>query len=305
MVTTSAEYEPVVPRRISRHRIRDIDYAVHEWGTRGKPLLILLHGWGDTGASFQFLVDELQHEHYVIAPDWRGFGESGRNGGAYWFPDYLADLHALLTDFSPDQAAPLVGHSMGANAATLYAGIFPERVSALVNVEGFGLADSDPASAATQYRRWIEAESLNNGYADYASFDELVPRILKRSPRMDRSRAMYVARQWARMDDDGRVRLKADPAHRWPNAVLYRRTEAEACWRKISAPVLLVSGEETSFTAAAQAWHDGARARQPFARAAAVRLAEGGHMLHFEQPARLAHVIEEFLAGGRVPDPAL
>ena len=157
-MTASQIYEPRVESRSTRHRIRGIDYHVREWGDPAQPLVVMLHGWGDCSASFQFTVDAMSSNWHVIAPDWRGFGLSHFRTDTYWFPDYVADLHALLSIYTPDAQANLLGHSMGANAAGLYAGVFPERVRAFINVEGFGLADSDPAAAPDNYRRWIERQ---------------------------------------------------------------------------------------------------------------------------------------------------
>jgi pimeloyl-ACP methyl ester carboxylesterase len=137
-------YSPRVKPRAASQDVRGVEYRVSEWGDADQPLLVLLHGWNDTGSSFQFLVDELKGDWFVIAPDWRGFGESRCRAESYWFPDYIADLDVLLGIYSPKQAARLVGHSMGANVAGLYAGIMPERVAAFVNMEGFGLPESDP-----------------------------------------------------------------------------------------------------------------------------------------------------------------
>ena len=148
-MTTSQNFSPKRPPRSARHNIHGIDYHVLEWGDPTTSPLILLHGWGDTAASFQFLVDELGEERFVVAPDWRGFGKTAFRAPSYWFPNYLADLHALLTVYSPDDPVDLLGHSMGANAAALYAGTFPERIRRFVNAEGFGLPDSDPADAPT------------------------------------------------------------------------------------------------------------------------------------------------------------
>ncbi|WP_230370551.1 alpha/beta fold hydrolase [Paludibacterium denitrificans] len=78
-------------------------YHVRHWGPADAPLLVLLHGWMDCSATFQFTVDALQHEWHVLAPDWRGFGHSQWNDGSYYFPDYLADLDALLARYSDNQ----------------------------------------------------------------------------------------------------------------------------------------------------------------------------------------------------------
>lgn len=291
-------YRPRVPRRSSRHAVRGVDYHVNEWGDPRDPLLVLLHGWGDCGATFQFVVDALVQDWFVVAPDWRGFGLSAERRGvtaAYWFPDYLADLDALLAIYSPQAAASLVGHSMGANAAGLYAGVMPERVAAFANVEGFGLPDSDPDAAAAGYRRWIEAGKKLEPYATYASYEALAARIAKRNPAITRDRALFVARQWALSDGAGTVRLRADPAHKLPNAVLYRRREAEACWSRISARVLRVCGADSSFAAAAEAWPAPAGAAAASRDWSTATIPGAGHMVHFEQPERLAGALESFL----------
>ena len=293
-----AGYRPKVPRRSSRHAIRGVDCHVNEWGDRSDPLLLFLHGWGDCGATFQFVVDSLAHDWFVVAADWRGFGlsaESSAGAAAYWFPDYLADLDALLAIYAGNAAVRVVGHSMGANVAGLYAGVMPERVEAFVNVEGFGLQDSDPAAAPANYRRWIEAGRAGGAYSTYPSFEALAARIVKRNPRVPLDRALFVARQWAVRDEAGTVRLRADPAHKLPNAVLYRRAEAEACWSRITARVLRVCGADSTFAAAACAWPDPARAKAADRAGEPVMITGSGHMVHFEHPAKLAAVIETFL----------
>lgn len=290
-----AAYEPRIERRVRRLPVRGIDYCVHEWGKADAAPLLMLHGWGDVGAAFQFVVDALQDRWRVLAPDWRGFGDSGHNPDTYWFPDYLADLDALLEALVPDTAVPLVGHSMGGNVAALYAGTFPERVARFVNVEGFGLPDSDPADAPGRYRRWVESGRERREHPGYQELSELVARIRARSPGISKAHAAFVARLWTDPDATGRFRLKADIAHRRPNPVLYRRGEAEACWRQITAPTLLVSGADTQFSAAAADWRAG---RWAYPQAQHVEIAGAGHMLHFEQPARLAGIIEDFLDAG-------
>lgn len=275
--------------------VRGTRYHLLEWGERESPLLVCLHGWGDCAASFQFLVDELRKDWFVVAPDWRGFGRSAHRGNGYWFPDYLADLDVILTRYLDDQPANLLGHSMGANAAGLFAGIFPERVRSFINVEGFGLADGDPANAPENYRRWITRSRTIPVYATYGAFAELAERIIKRSPAMTQDKALFVAEQWAAKGANGSIELRADPAHKLPNAVQYRRAEAEACWDNVTARVLLVVGENTDFTAAAKSWLDSDESAQPFRDELTAVIPGCGHMVHFEQPARLARAVEDFL----------
>ena len=53
----------------------------------GAPKMVLLHGWMDVSASFQFLVDALRGDWDVYAPDWRGYGLTDwGKADCYWFP---------------------------------------------------------------------------------------------------------------------------------------------------------------------------------------------------------------------------
>ena len=150
------------PRRAARSEfvpIRNLRYHVRTWGEPkpGQPPLVMVHGWMDVAASYQFVVDAFKQDRHVVAPDWRGYGltELPRTDN-YWFPDYLADLEFLLDRYSPDAPVDLVGHSMGGNIAMLYAGARPERIRSLVNLEGFGMPATKPSQAPGRYAKWIE-----------------------------------------------------------------------------------------------------------------------------------------------------
>jgi len=282
-------YEAAEARRTRSLAVRGIEYSMNEWGDEDAPLFFYLHGWADTGSTFQFVVDALASRWRVVAPDWRGFGRTSHAGGPYWFPDYLADLHEILKHYSPDSQVNLVGHSMGGNIASLYAGSMPERVKAIVNVEGFGLPDSDPDDAPQRFRAWLEAQEAGADFSLYPDFTGLLRRIRSRNPGLSEDRAAFVAREWAR-EDNGAVRLRADPRHKMPNPILYRRAEAAACWRRISAAVLLIAGEKSSFRSQLA---DLASSQETETES---HLIEGvGHMIHFEAPEVLAAQIEQFL----------
>ncbi len=137
--------------------IRGLRYHIRHWGSSDAPLLVMLHGWMDMSASFQFMIDCLRKEWHVIAPDWRGFGLTADSGtDTYWFPDYLADLDAILEHYSSIEPVNLLGHSMGGNVACLYAGVRPDRIKSLVNLEGFGMPLTRPEQAPARYATWLQ-----------------------------------------------------------------------------------------------------------------------------------------------------
>jgi len=277
-------------------QVRGLRYHVRTWGHEGNPKLVLLHGWMDVSASFQFLVDALQRDWYVVAPDWRGFGLSEWASGGYWFPDYVADLEVLLRQVSPNAAVNLVGHSMGGNVAGLYAGIRPERVAKLALLEGFGLPHSASSAAPQRYAKWLEQIAQPPTFKPYASFEEVEQRLMQNNDRLSREKARFLAPHWAKRLESGGVILNSDPAHKMVNPVLYRLEEALACWKQITAPVLWVWGDGQWM----RRWlknneADLEQRRASFPNLSERTLADSGHMMHHDQPEALAAVLEEFL----------
>jgi pimeloyl-ACP methyl ester carboxylesterase len=279
--------------------IRGLRYHCRTWGDPAHPKVFLLHGWMDVSASFQFLVDALRGGWHAIAPDWRGFGLTQWSGrDSYWFPDYIADLDALLARFSPDRTVILVGHSMGGNVACLYAGVRPERVAKLVNLEGFGLRGNAPEQAPARYAKWLAELGEPQRFRDYASMDELATRLRKTNPRLAPERAAFLAHHWGMPTPDGRVGLRSDPAHKRVNPVLYRLEEAEACWRNVKAPVLWVDGAESETQRHLRLDGSAYEARKRcFETLTDYTLADAGHMVHHDQPEALARIVEDFLLG--------
>ncbi len=299
------------PRRASRSTfvpVRHLQYHVRQWGepVPGQAPLVLVHGWMDVAASWQFMVDALQTERWVIAPDWRGFGLTKTPDpapDAYWFADYLADLDGLLDHFAPEQPVDLVGHSMGGNVAMMYGGVRPQRIRRLVNLEGFGLPATRPAQAPERYAKWLdEIKALHRGEMDlkpYDSVDAVAQRLMKTNPRLPQHKAAWLAQHWAAPDAQGRWQILGDAAHKVVSAHLYQVEEALAIYRRIGAPVLSVTASDDSLS---QWWKGQFTLDQYHERLQAVPnlqravIQDTAHMLHHDQPEALARAIESFLA---------
>jgi len=276
-------------------RLRGLRHHVTRWaGTDVEPVF-LLHGWMDTGDTFQFLVDALPEERTCIAPDWRGFGRSEWPADGYWFPDYYADLEALLGHYAPDGRVTLVGHSMGGNIALMYAGIRPERVRRVICIEGFGLSRTRPEQAPGRYREWLEQVREPPKFARFPSVEAFAHLLARRNPRLTPERAAFIAAAWTERLPDGGVQVRSDPAHKRANPVLYRREEAEACWREIEAPVLYVIAEQSEFLPRHGADALPENMARHIRRLEPCRIPEASHMVHHEQPELLAREIEAFL----------
>lgn len=292
-------YHAKIPSTSRFLTLRGLQYHVREWlvGDPAKArTMVLLHGWMDVSASFQFVVDQLQGDWRVVAPDWRGFGLSGKPEGydTYWFPDYLADLELLLDALGLEQVL-LVGHSMGGNVAMLYSGVAPARVARLVNLEGLGLRENHPRQAAGRYRHYIDQIKQGARLKTYASLAEVAQRLQGNNPRLAADQALFLAGHWASEQADGRWAVRADPAHKLPNPVLYRVEEVVGIWRRISAPVLMVVAGDQGERAAFLASEGYQRRLLAVADLRVETVPDAGHMMHHDRPGVIASLLETFL----------
>jgi pimeloyl-ACP methyl ester carboxylesterase len=291
-------YQALRQPRHEMLRVRGLNMHLTRWGpvpSPAEPPLFLLHGWLDAGETFQFVVDAFKQERPIIAPDWRGFGRSEWPQEGYGFPDYLGDFDALMDELSPHAPVSIVGHSMGGNIANLYAGLRPERVRCIINLEGLGLPRTSAQDAPKRMRKWLDQIKSPTLEKNYHSFEQLASVIGFRYQRFSPAVAEFVARVWGAPDEDHRVRLAADPRHHWVNPILYKREDAEATWREIRAPMLLVLGELSDYMTRLGVDGNLDALRAVFPTAEVVSVADAGHMLHIERPGAVAAMIETFL----------
>ncbi|KAB2970295.1 alpha/beta hydrolase [Zoogloea sp.] len=286
----------MTPSRSRFLSVRGLRYHLREWGEPGAPVVFMLHGWMDVSASFQFVVDHLHSGWHVIAPDWRGFGQTEWRGDAYWFPDYLADLDFILEACAGDEPARLVGHSMGGNVACQYAGVRPARVAAVVALDAFGLPDSEPAQSPLRLEKWLRDLSSDTAFRGYPDRAALALRLREDNPRLSPERAAFLAEHLGEPDGQGGIRMAGDPAHRRVNPVLYRRAELMAAWQRVSAPVLWVSPLASDLRRRMGIPDEANEAAKAcFRDFREILLPDCGHNLHHDQPGEVARIIETFL----------
>lgn len=283
--------------------IRGLRYNVRQWGPADAPPVFLLHGWMDSSASFQFVVDALQHEWRLIAPDWRGYGQSEWLGRPYWFPDYYADLEALLQHYSPDAPATLVGHSMGANIAGTYAGVRPERVARLVMLDFLGLKPLPGMDAPTAIGNWLDEISQPPRLRSYVDHLALARRLLAVNPRLTRERAEFLALNVGCRLADGSYGMACDPWHKVPAPTVYRIEDAMAAWRKATAPTLMIKAEKGFVNQrfgrdSEEFW----RRAGCFSQLRVEWIADAGHNLQHDQPEAVAACLEPFFLEGLAGD---
>jgi len=313
---TTAAYTVTRPSRSRFITLRGLRHHVLEWGdaamaTPERPTVLMQHGWMDVAASFQFVVDALPTDRHVLAFDWRGFGLSdATKADTYWLPDYVGDLDAALDAllFAPGTAPgpiDLLGHSMGGNVVMLYAGLRPERIRRLVNLEGFGMPVTKPSQSPKRYLQWLDELKQPAELRDYDSLEAVANRLRKTNPLLSEARATWLAQHWSRqrVDADGcasRYEILGDPIHKHGTPLLYQRDEVLECWKLIEAKVMWVEGDQTDLSH----WWGTRYSKAEFherlnvvtSRVERHVLAPAGHMLHHDQPEALARLLENFLA---------
>jgi pimeloyl-ACP methyl ester carboxylesterase len=290
-------YQPRRTPRTEELRLRGLRHRLTWWGERTETPVVLLHGFMDCGPTWQFLVDCLPEDWTCVAPDWRGFGHTEWTAdGGYWFADYFADLEALLAALVPGSRARVIAHSMGGNIAAMYAGIRPDRLAWLANLDAVGLPRTSSDEAPERYRRWLNELIEPPKGTDYRSAAQLTSLLMMRNPRLTRDRAEFVARAWASETPSasGGVQMRFDPRHRIVNPVLYRREEAEKCWAQMQIPMLLLRAGLSEFRARLGADGDDENARLHYRNLQIVNLPDVGHSMHHEDPETVARHIVEF-----------
>jgi pimeloyl-ACP methyl ester carboxylesterase len=215
----------------------------------------------------------------------------------------MADLDFLLDHYSPERPVNLVGHSLGGNVVMLYAGVRPERIRRLVNLEGFGMPATRHEQAPGRYAKWMdELKKLHRGELDmraYDTIDGVARRLMKTNPRLGQNKADWLAQQWASQDAQGKWSIQGQPAHKVISAHLYQVDEVLALYRCLSMPVLAVEASDNSLDLWWQGKYTLEQYHERIKSVPNVEIAlipDAGHMMHHDQPGLLAALIERFIA---------
>jgi pimeloyl-ACP methyl ester carboxylesterase len=282
------------------HTVDSRGLPIHylEWGEAGADPLVLVHGFLDLAFSWQLLVDALltraNRPLRIIAPDCRGHGDSGwvGAGGYYHFPDYVFDLDCVLRAAGIERVR-LIGHSMGGTISFLYAGAFPARVAKLVLIEGIGPVGMQFADAPRSMGQWI-AEVNQRGrshFRRYSSIEAGAGQLRQTNPRLNPAFAQDLARAALKRQDGGKWVWKFDPLHRTTAPQPFYTNQAVEFFRRIACPVLIVDGKDSRQTLRA----DKSERYAALADHRRVVIDNAGHMVHQDNPGRLAEVVAHFL----------
>lgn len=122
---------------------------------QGEPVL-LIHGFPQTWYEWREIIAELAKKYTVIAPDYRGAGESDRPQGGYDKHTVMEDLRGLVHQLGFKKLR-VVGHDVGVMVAYRYAAVHPNEVQQLVLMD----APVPGTPAADQVRATPRAWHVN------------------------------------------------------------------------------------------------------------------------------------------------
>jgi pimeloyl-ACP methyl ester carboxylesterase len=264
-----------------------------DWGNADAPLMLLVHGGRDHGRSFDLIAKSLQPHFHVLAPDLRGHGDSDwTKGGSYALTEYVYDLSRLVRGTAADKVT-MVGHSMGGMVCLIYAGTFPEQVSALVVLDGVTvLPNAKSAPAHERIAKYVGQLDKLDGREPrrYRTIDEAAVQMRATNPRLPCGLAQHLAAFAVRRNDDGTYSWKFDPYQRSMAPHRLSPDDHVSLWSRIACPTLLLHAEE-SFLASPEA----AGLANYFQQARIETITGVGHWLHHEKPDEVLGAIRAFL----------
>jgi N-formylmaleamate deformylase len=245
---------------------------IHYLRTGGDKIpLISLHGLTGSGACWTPLARALESHYDVVMPDARGHGKSGAPVHGYMYRDHASDVIGLIEALG--LAAPiLLGHSMGGMTAAVVASQLGTAVR--------GVILADPTFISPEWQREVHESDVIAQHRQLLSSNksDVLAQLRLRHPHRSSEIVELIA--------DARLQTRIDAF----DVLTPPNPEYRELVRSIFAPILLVIGGKgvLSLETAQELQNLNRRLRYEL-------IPDVGHGLPYDQPDRLAAVVESFL----------
>jgi pimeloyl-ACP methyl ester carboxylesterase len=239
------------------HTLRSSGVPLHLWDygaacKRTKPVVLFLHGFLDTGRSFEFVIQHLVGHCRPLCLDWRGhgFSRSAPAGGSHHQLDHLKDLALALDEIAdPEQGLGLkpqlvVAHSLGAIVGFIHAAVAPGQVDRYLFLDACGGFTSSPVEQADALTRMVKAE--RNPPPAFRIFKDLsaaADRIMVNNPGLSRKGAELMVQHATEPTEDGRIQFRFDARLRGPNPLRLSEDTWHELGSRVQAKVRVLLGE--------------------------------------------------------------
>ncbi|MCG9581985.1 alpha/beta hydrolase [Vibrio tubiashii] len=271
-------------REILNGHIATIEYGHSETAELS---VVFLHGWLDNAASFESVMASL----HALNPDWHlcaidlpGHGLSSHKEASNFYPfhDYIDDVYQFLANLSPNRLV-LVGHSLGALIASCYSAAFPEQVSGLIQIEGYGPLAETAQEAVSRLREGVLSRQRIRRKPTRVMLSE--QEAIERRAKVNQIESELIAP----------IILRGLEAHQsgwiWRHDVklqsqsLYRMSfeHAESFRQQVTCPQLVILGDE-GFSYLQSFQLDASDSTH-------FEMIEGGHHCHLQAPSRVSNLI--------------
>jgi pimeloyl-ACP methyl ester carboxylesterase len=268
-----------------------------DWGNDAASPLLLIHGGRDHCRNWDWLAEALRDQYHIVAPDLRGHGDSRwMVGGSYVTIDYVYDIAQLVSQAS---LAPvtIIGHSLGATIALLYAGIYPASVRRVVAIEGLGSPELAPAQRErpphVRMREWMdELRRLSARMPRrYPTLEDALQRMQEENRHLTPAQARHLTVHGSNRNEDGSYSWKFDNYVRAFPPIGLPEDDTQALYARVECPVLLVAGSESWNVDPAQE----ARVSR-LANATHAVIERAGHWVHHDRLEAFLDVVRPFLS---------
>lgn len=285
MATSKTSTKEPVNRSIT---VNGIKLNYFDWEGPG-PSIVMLHGTTSYGRSWDFTARPLSSAFRILALDQRGHGDSDKPPAGYAGEDYVADLAGFI-DALGITPCILVGKSLGGRVAITYGGLYPNKVSHIVLVNGPHFVSLFSDIEASE-RLINEAEAMRKSKETFPSEEEAIKQLsgryadrggevmLKHALRYNTIRRPNGSLEWKFNEYAAAETLRHIP----DNLTSYVL--------RITCPVLFAVAERNR-DMAGERLH---RAESLFAKVVSVQIPDSSRDPQWENPNELAKVIRHFL----------
>jgi pimeloyl-ACP methyl ester carboxylesterase len=263
-----------------------------DWGRRGRPPLLFLHGGCLTAHTWDLVCLALRADFHCLALDQRGHGDSEWSPVLDYGPDtHIRDIRGLIEQLGLERPV-LVGHSLGGLNAMVLAAVAAEELG------GIALVDVGPEPHPGAVKR---VGDFVMGDPGDGSVEDFVARARAFNPRRDPRLLRYSLRHNLRQTPDRTLTWKYDRRGLTPEyfaRVRRRLQELRKTAETITCPVLVIRGAESDALSDEQA--------ADFAAALPEgrwdKVENAGHTIQGDNPRGLVRVLARFLAEIRALD---